>query len=54
MIVVSDTSVISTLIRIGKLSLLHQVFGRIIIPVEVANELDRIFPSSTDSLLAQN
>src|SRR5688572_18464658 len=39
MIVVSDTSPITSLLRIGELELLHKVFGPIIIPVEVHTEL---------------
>jgi predicted nucleic acid-binding protein len=42
MIVVSDTSCLSALLRVGQLSLLHAVFGTIIIPKKVAEELLRL------------
>jgi uncharacterized protein len=39
--VVSNTTPISNFIRIGRLSLLGQVFGQVTIPTQVAEELDR-------------
>ena len=42
MIVVSDTSVITNLIQLGQLPLLKELFGHIIIPQKVFNELARI------------
>jgi len=42
MIVISDTSVITNLIRLGELDLLHQLFEKIIIPKKVYNELGKL------------
>lgn len=42
MIVISDTSPITNLIQIGRLDLLKMVFGKIIIPTTVYNELCQI------------
>ena len=42
MIVVSDTSVISALLSIDKLELLPQLYGRVIIPQLVWDELIRL------------
>ncbi len=42
MLVVSDTSPISTLFAIGKLSLLHALFGEVVIPARVFAELSRL------------
>jgi uncharacterized protein len=39
MIIVSDTTALSELSKIGKLDLLHGVFGRVIIPQEVYQEI---------------
>ena len=39
MIVVSDTSCLSALLRVGHLSLLKSLFGKIIVPTKVAEEL---------------
>jgi predicted nucleic acid-binding protein len=39
MIVVSDTSVVSVLIQIGRIHLLAEIFGEVVIPVAVADEL---------------
>lgn len=39
MIVVSDTSVISALIQIGRAELLSEIFGAVVIPQAVADEL---------------
>ncbi len=39
MIVVSDTSVITALIQIGKAELLYAIFGSVLIPEAVAREL---------------
>ncbi|MBC6479887.1 MAG: DUF3368 domain-containing protein [Hormoscilla sp. GM7CHS1pb] len=41
MIVVSDTTPLSELAKVGKLDLLRDVFGEIIIPQEVYNEVTR-------------
>jgi len=40
MIVVSDTSVISALIQIGRAELLLEIFGEVVIPKKVAAELE--------------
>lgn len=42
MIVVSDTSVLSGLIKIGRLDILKLLFSEIIIPSEVANEIQEL------------
>ena len=42
MIVVSDTSVISALLSIDKLELLSQLYGQVIIPQVVWDELERL------------
>ena len=39
MIVVSDTSPITTLIQIGKVDLLHKLYGEVLIPEAVRDEL---------------
>lgn len=39
MIIISDTSPISNLLRIGQLSLLQQLYGRVIIPPTVFEEI---------------
>lgn len=39
MIVVSDTSVITALIQIGRIDLLAEIFGGVVIPESVAGEL---------------
>jgi len=41
MIVVSDTTPLSELAKVGKLDILRDVFGEIIIPQEVYNEVTR-------------
>jgi uncharacterized protein len=38
-IVVSDTTPISELVKVGRLSLLRDIFGELIIPNEVYDEL---------------
>jgi uncharacterized protein len=42
MIVISDTSALSALIRVGQLTLLKSLFGSIIIPEKVAEELNEL------------
>lgn len=42
MVVVSDTAPISNLIQIGKLHVLQQLFGEIIIPSYVNEEVKRL------------
>lgn len=42
MIVVSDTSPITNLLQIGELDLLRRIFGEIIVPIQVFNELCQI------------
>lgn len=42
MVVVSDTSIISNLIQLERVRLLHELFGEIIIPQSVYNELSVI------------
>lgn len=39
MIIVSDTTPLSELAKIGKLNLLHEIYGKIIIPQEVYHEV---------------
>ncbi|MBD1933744.1 MULTISPECIES: DUF3368 domain-containing protein [Cyanophyceae] len=39
MIVVSDTTPLSELAKVGRLTLLQDIFGRVIIPLEVYNEV---------------
>jgi len=39
MLIVSDTSPITNLIQMGRLELLHQIFGEIVIPQKVFEEL---------------
>jgi predicted nucleic acid-binding protein len=39
MIVVSDTSVVTSLIQIGRIELLFEIFGGVMIPEAVAEEL---------------
>ena len=39
MIVVSDTSVVTALIQIGRIDLLVEIFGGVVIPEAVADEL---------------
>ena len=39
MIIVSNTTPLSELTKVGQLNLLRELFGRIIIPVEVYNEV---------------
>lgn len=53
MIVVSDTSPITNLIQIGKLDLLKQIFGEIIIPQKVFEELS-IYEEHKDILTQQD
>jgi len=42
MIVVSDTSPVTNLLKIDEIELLKKLFGRIVIPVQVEKELSRI------------
>lgn len=42
MIIVSDTTAITNLFQIGKIEILRQLYGQIIIPLSVKNELDVI------------
>jgi uncharacterized protein len=42
MIIISDTSCMSALVRIGHLDLLHQIFNQIVIPKKVYDELLRL------------
>jgi predicted nucleic acid-binding protein len=48
MIVVSDTSPITTLLQIGKIDLLEKLYGRVLIPEAVRAELSRSHPSLPD------
>ena len=41
MIIVSDTSPLNGLVIVGYLPLLQQIYGRVLIPPAVANELKR-------------
>lgn len=49
MVVISDTSVITNLIQLNQLSLLNQLFGQIIIPQKVFDELAKI-PNQTETI----
>lgn len=51
MIIVSDTSVITNLIQLAQLPILSQLYGRLIIPSKVYEELERI-PSQTTKIEA--
>lgn len=42
MIVVSDTSILSGLLQIGRLNLLHRVYGQVLLPGRVYQELIRL------------
>lgn len=61
MIIISDTSPISNLLRIGQISLLQQLYGRVIIPPTVHEEIrtletfgiDTSWLSNTDWLVIQ-
>ena len=48
MVVISDTSPISNLIQIGRLELLKELFGEIIIPPFVAVEIDNLSQFGVD------
>jgi len=52
MIVVSDTSPVSALLRIGHCDLLERLYGRVIIPEAVETELRRRFDSLPDFSIA--
>ena len=56
MIIISDTSCISALVRIGRLELLHEVFEQIVIPKKVHEELLKLnnFGVDTSIFAAQN
>lgn len=49
MIVVSDTSPLANLILIGKLELLEQLFGEILVPTAVDKEVMKLKPLGHDS-----
>lgn len=53
MIVISDTSVITNLIQLDQLSLLRQLFGDIILPQKVFDELSKI-PDQIDIIEKTN
>ena len=48
MIVVSDTSPVTTLLQIGKADLLQQMYGEVLIPEAVRDELLTLHPSLPD------
>lgn len=48
MIIVSDTSAITSLLQIGRLTILTSLYQDVIIPVEVANELRRFHTDLPD------
>jgi len=50
MIVVSDTSPITNLALIGQLTLLQQLYGNIVIPQAVSEEIAAVAPRLTDAL----
>ena len=49
MIVVSDTSPLSALLTVGKLTLLHELFGEILIPSAVYRELLQHHPEVSET-----
>lgn len=53
MIVVSDTSPVSALLRVGQCELLERLYGRVIIPEAVESELRHRFDSLPDFLHCQ-
>ena len=48
MLVVSDNTAITTLLKVGQVQLLQQLFTRLVIPAAVAEELLRFHPSLPD------
>lgn len=42
MVIVSDTSIITNLIQLGQLSLLEKLYGKIVLPAKVLDELARV------------
>jgi uncharacterized protein len=53
-IVISDTSPINYLCRIGQIDILHAIFGRVIVPTAVARELGQpATPKSVRDFIAQ-
>lgn len=48
MIIVSDTSPITSLLQIGRISILSALYQDVVIPVEVANELKRFHTALPD------
>lgn len=52
MIVVSDTSPITNLFSIGRLDLLRELYGEVVIPVAVAEEID--FLAKNQEILVDN
>ncbi len=53
MLIVSDTSPVTALLQIGQAGLLPALFGRVLIPVAVKNELLRFHASLPDCLAVQ-
>jgi predicted nucleic acid-binding protein len=53
MLVVSDTSPITSLLQIGQADILPAIFGRVLIPSAVNDELLRFHPSLPDYLQVQ-
>lgn len=53
MVIVSDTSPVTSLIQIGRLELLNQVFGSVVIPEAVYHELCKV-PNQQQVIDAQN
>ncbi len=53
MLVVSDTSPVTSLLQIGQAGILRTLFGRVLIPSAVENELLRFHPSVPDFLDVQ-
>jgi uncharacterized protein len=50
MLVVSDTSPVTSLLQVGRAGILPALFGRVLIPSAVENELLRFHPSLPDYL----
>ena len=53
MIVVSDTTAITSLIQIGRVNLLAQIYGEVLIPEAVQSELSVLHPKLPDFIRVQ-
>jgi uncharacterized protein len=50
MIIVSDTSAITSLLQIGRLDILSMLYEEVVTPIEVATELQRFHPKLPNSI----